>query len=118
MYTDKKYNIVADQAATYELAITWLDPSGNPVNLTGYSARMQVRLGYAEPNAVIDISSDTSNIVLGGTAGTIHITVPAVDMGFLKAPQTYVYDLRLQNGPTVTRLIEGAFQVVPAVTIG
>lgn len=113
MYTEKKYNIVADQAATYQLTVTWLDPSGNPVNLTGYTAAMQVRLGYSEPSVAA-----TATVVNGGVTGQLTVTVDATQMAALRAPQVYVYDLRVTNGATVTRLIEGTFTVVPAVTRG
>lgn len=115
MQTDKRYNIVADQASTYQLAITWLDPTGQPVNLDGYTAKMQVRLGYPEPSAVVTISSDNGEITLGGSAGTINLEISAEKMAPLAA-RVYVYDLRLDNGAVVTRLIEGTFTVQATVT--
>jgi len=111
--TTKSYNIVADQAATYELAVTWLDPNGNPVDLTHYTPAMQVRLGYNEPSVAA-----TASIVNGGVTGVLTVTIDATQMAALRAPQTYVYDLRVQTGPTVYRLIEGTFTTVPAVTRG
>ena len=110
-----RYNIIADQAATYELLVTWKDPSGTPVDLTGYTAKLQVRLGYAEPTAVVTVS-DLNGIVLGGAAGTIAISIDVTQMTALRAPQVYVYDLRLDSGGTVTRLIDGTFTTIPAVT--
>lgn len=112
-----RYNIIADQAATYQLNVTWKDSSGTPVNLTGYTAKMQVRLGINEPTAAVEVTN-TSGIVLGGSAGTIAITISATQMTALTAPQTYVYDLRLTSGDVVTRLIDGTFTTVPAVTRG
>lgn len=114
-----KYNIIADQAATYQLNVTWNDSNNTPVNLTGYTAKMQVRLGINEPTAAAEVS-EVDGIVLGGAAGTIAITISATKMTALKAPQTYVYDLRLTagSGGQVTRLIDGTFTTVPAVTRG
>lgn len=117
MQTDKKYNIVADQASTYQLTLTWLDPDNQPVDLTGYSAKMQVRLGYQEPSAIITVSSDDGEIILGGSAGTIAITISAEKMTATTA-RVYVYDLRMTVGDTVTRLIEGNFTVQASVTRG
>lgn len=112
-----RYNIIADQAATYELLVTWKDPNGTPIDLTDYTAKLQVRLGFSEPDAVVTVdSSFMGGITLGGEAGTIFITIDANQMSALRAPQVYVYDLRLDSAGTVTRLIDGNFTTIPAVT--
>jgi hypothetical protein len=55
-------------------------------------------------------------ITLGGTAGTILITVAAAYTESLPAA-TYVYDLELTSSDsTVTRILEGQFVVTPEVT--
>jgi len=38
------YNILIDQGATYTLAITYKDSAGAAINLTNYTAAMQLRL--------------------------------------------------------------------------
>ena len=37
------YDITIEQGATFRLSLVWKDSSNVPVNLTGYTARMQVR---------------------------------------------------------------------------
>lgn len=113
MITAGKYNINAYQGATYSLSLTW-ELGGTAVDLTGYSAAMQVRESVNSATAILDLSS-ASEITLGGTAGTIAIEVPASTMGSA-TPGRYLYDLELDSGSTVTRLLEGAFQILPEVT--
>ena len=36
-------NFSVDQGATYTFDVVWNDSAGQPINLTGYSAKMQVR---------------------------------------------------------------------------
>lgn len=114
-----KYNIVAEQAATYQLNITWNDSNGQPVDLTNFHAKMQIRLGFNEPDAIVTVD-DTDGITLGGELGTIAIVISAEQTALLRAPQVFVYDLRMTNdlGGEVTRLIEGTFTTIPAVTRG
>jgi len=38
-----KYSFVIEQGATLEFQLDWTDDSGNPIDLTGMHARMQVR---------------------------------------------------------------------------
>lgn len=116
MSTAGYQDLYADQGATYQLVVTYKNPAGTPINLTGYSARMQVRQNVNSTTAELDLSSTGGNpkIVLGGALGTITITVPAGDMDFEGA---YVYDLEIQSsGGIVTRLMMGRFLCRPEVT--
>lgn len=105
------YDITIEAGATFRLAITWKDDAGVAINLTGYSARMQVRETYEATDTATDpilsLTSGAGDIVLGGSAGTVVVTVPAATTQ--KLFHSYaVYDLELEasNG-VVTRLLQG-----------
>lgn len=105
------------QGASWDYSLTW-QTGGSAVNLTGYSARMQVRDSYDGGSAVVSLTSGTG-ITLGGTAGTIGLELSATATAALDGtPNTqYVYDLELVSGAGyVTRLVEGRFYVFPEVT--
>jgi hypothetical protein len=93
--------------------MTW-KIAGTAVNLTGYTAAMQVREN-ADASATILSLTNGSGITLGGTAGTIAIAVSANTMGSAIAGN-YVYDLELNSGSQVTRLIQGLFAIQAEVT--
>jgi hypothetical protein len=107
------YNIVCPQGATLTTTFAWTNNS-SAVNLTSYSASMQVRDTYTSASPVLSIVSPT-NITLGGSLGTIAISVPASTTAGLVA-KNYVYDLELQYSGVVTRLVQGKFVVTPEVT--
>lgn len=109
------YNITAEQGATLTRTVTWKNSVGDPINLTGYTARMQVRADYDSTTAVLTLTTENGGITLGGSAGTIVITATATATTALSA-STYVYDLELVLGSTVTRLIQGSFVVNAEVT--
>jgi hypothetical protein len=110
-------NIVVEQGATFTLNATWQAADGTPVDLTGYSARMQARQTYASTTAVLNLTNAGGNITLGGTAGTVVVTVSATATAALTAPWSGVYDLELASaGGVVTRLLEGSLRVTPEVT--
>jgi len=110
------YNITCDQGATFKRTITWTNQARTPYNLTGYTARMQVRSTVSASNVELELTTSNSRITLGGAAGTINLTVPAVTTAAL-TPGLYVYDLELISaGGEVTRLIEGNFNVKAEVT--
>ena len=112
-----QYNIVADQGATLQRTVTWLDANDQPVNLTGYTARMQVRQRYVSTSTVLSLtSSPAAGISLGTTNGQITITVSATSMAAVEAGE-YRYDLELVSGSgVVTRLLMGSFTVRAEVT--
>jgi hypothetical protein len=115
------YNLCIDQNATFALTLTWFQGSccgavGSapaPVNLTEYTANLQIR-PYALSSTILYDAS--SNITLGGTAGTIAISIPA------SATENFtwwsgVYDLLLTDPfGNVTRLLSGSVSVCPGVT--
>jgi hypothetical protein len=107
------YNITAYQGATYNLDITWAI-GGTAVDLTNYSAAMQVRENANAPVAVFSLTNG-SGITLGGTAGTIGINISATAMASATAG-FYAYDLELNSGGEVTRLLQGNFEIVAEVT--
>jgi hypothetical protein len=110
------YNITADQGATFTRQLTWKDSAGSAVDLTSYTARMQLRSSVdAAGAAVLELTTENNRIVLGGTAGTISLSVPAAAMGSVAA-DTYAYDLELVSGLVVTRLVQGSFDLRGEVT--
>jgi hypothetical protein len=108
------YDITCPQGATFDRTFTY-SVAGTPVNLTGYTAALQVRAGYDAGTALISVSTGGSGVVLGGTAGTIAVTIAASVTGAVDAG-SYAYDLELYQGSTVTRLLQGAFVVSGGVT--
>lgn len=113
MISPGTYNITAYQGATFNYVATW-SIGGTAVDLTNYSAAMQVRTTYTSGSAIFSLTNG-SGITLGGTAGTITAEISAAAMGAATAGQ-YVYDLELDSGSEVTRLLQGDFTIKAEVT--
>jgi len=110
------YDLLIEQGATFRLELAWkLD--GTAVDLTNYSARMQVRGAVEAATALLSLTSAAGGgITLGGAAGTITIVASAAQTAALTI-RTGVYDLELESaGGEVTRLLQGAVAVSPQVT--
>jgi hypothetical protein len=109
-----KYNVTCPQGSTFDVQFTY-KINKFPVDLTGYTARMQVRETHLSPDTLISLSNG-SGITLGGVAGTINILISSQNTQGFK-PVSHVYDLELvsANG-SVTRILEGKFNVTPEVT--
>ena len=109
------YNFTIMQGSTFQRIITKKDASGTPVNLTGYTARMQAR-NDLNSAVVLDLTTENGGIVLGGVAGTIELNITATATASLIAPNTLIYDLELVNGAVVNRQLQGEIRVSAEVT--
>ena len=115
-----KHNFVIEQGATFPLYIKWQDPDGNPIDLTGYRIRMQIRQtpGSASTLLSFDSSSLTTGQTIGSldSAGVIDLELSAA----LTAALSFTlaeWDLTATSaGGEVTRLVEGKASVSPGVT--
>jgi hypothetical protein len=109
------YDILIEQGATYSQVITYKE-AGVAVNLTGYTARMQVRSTLESATTVVELTTANGRIALGGTAGTITLTIASTDTAALTSGRG-VYDLELVSGSgIVTRLLQGVATISRNVT--
>ena len=109
------HNWTIEQGANWSRRVTWL-VSDVAVNLTGYTARMDVRLRHSSADKVLALSSPSAGITLGGIAGTIDIALTAAQTAAI-GEGLYVYDLELVSSTgVVTRLLEGTVTVTPNTT--
>ena len=110
------YDILIEKGATFQLSLTWKAPNGTPYDLTGYTARMQVRKAYSSTTTLLSLTSANSDIVLGGVAGTIIVTATATATAAIDATRG-VYDLELvAPSGVVTRVLKGDVEISPEVT--
>lgn len=116
MATAGIYNFIMDQGSTYTVQMVYLDPNGNPIDLTGCTAKMQLRLQYGDPTAALTLTTGGGGIVIDGPTGTINITATD-EQTLVLEPTFYVYDLDIIDGSVITRLVQGQVTVRPEVTI-
>lgn len=111
-------DLLIEAGATFEVLLTWEDPDGDPIDVTGFDARMQVRNNTG--TLLLDLTSDpAAGLTLGGAAGTIAIRVGADDTDELDAGVAY-YDLELvsqSDATEVVRLVEGSVTINAQVTV-
>lgn len=134
------YDIPAEQGSDFLLHIRYLNEDGTPVDLTNYTAKMQVRRSYEMDGVLASFTSSPFGVTVGNTGGisggyvggitlncsisgstgyTGGIFVTAVGAGMANMPiGKFVYDLQLLGvtGGGVVRLVEGRFDSSARVT--
>ena len=111
------------QGATFSQTLIW--EVGNPpapVDLTGYSAKIQVRSSAKSKTVILELSTANGRLTLGTggdmTTGAINLFVSASDTAQLSVCEQVkaVYDLEMTSGYTVSRILQGNVILVPEVT--
>ena len=121
-----KYSFVIEQGATLNLELQYKDVNGNPIDLTGYGGKMQIRPEVNSPTAYITLSSSLqpdgtglnfsgSNGTTPPTSGSIGMYISAISSSALDFNQA-VYDLEIYTGNTVFRILEGQVKLSLNVT--
>ena len=126
-----RYSFTIEQGATLDFELAYKDSNDNPIDLTGYQGRMQLRPSAGSDIKYITLSSsladDGTGLNFSGsdglnppTSGTIGIFISANSSSQLDFGEA-IYDLELATGsvyPIVTRLLEGQIQLSKNVTTG
>ena len=112
--TPGKYNMICPQGATFAKQLTYTIDD-EPVDLTTYTARMQVREKYTSKTFAVNLTTENGGITLGDDSGTIDLYI-ADEVTSEISPKEYVYDIELVSSGEVYRLLEGKFIVTPEVT--
>jgi len=91
----------------------------NPPNLTGYTGDMQVR-STAGSTIILEATTSNTNpasqgvMTLGGTLGTVNVTIPAV---LITTPGNYLYELKLVDpSGVISKPLGGQFVIQSSVT--
>jgi hypothetical protein len=108
------HDLIIDQGATWKVNLLYKDPAGDPINLTGYTAQLQLRTSYDAASASLSLANGTG-ITITANTGNIAILATATQTNSLVAGD-YVYDLEITLSGEVTRLIQGRAIVRPQVT--
>jgi hypothetical protein len=110
-----KYNLVCDQATTFNFQFQVLNDN-TPWNLLNYEVVMTVRPFVGASTTTVVASNANGRIAVDGPNGRITVTIDAATTAAIVAGR-YAYDLVLDSGSVVTRILEGKFVVTGAVTI-
>lgn len=86
-----------------------------PIDMAGYTARMQVRSKLEDPTVLLELTTENSKITIDNVNKTITLLIAATDTTALTWV-TGVYSLELIVGTTVTTLIAGSITVKKEVT--
>lgn len=110
------YDSAIAQGSDWYINFQYEDSNGVPINLNGYTGKMQFRSLPNDPIVALTLDS-AQGIDIVGYLGLIKVHATANQTGSMSAGY-YYYDLEVTAPTTniVTRIIQGQFQINPQVT--
>jgi hypothetical protein len=129
-----RYSFTIEQGTTTNFEIQYKDSNNTPVDLTGYTGRMQIASNYSsDPNRTVyltlssSLRADGTGLNFSGsngntppTSGSIGIYIAACTSSLLTF-STAKYDLEIYSGsgacPLTVRLLEGQISLSNQVTV-
>lgn len=121
-----KYSFTIEQGATLNFEIQYKDSNNVPIDLTGGEGRMQIRVTKDNPVYLLNLSSSLqpdgtglnfngANGITDPISGSIGVYISAVSSSLLNF-DTAFYDLEIQLGTEVFRVLEGEVKLSKEVT--
>ncbi len=86
-----------------------------PVDLAGYTARMQIRAKLEDSAIIKELTTENSGIIIDNTLKTITVTISATDTAAFTF-STAVYSIELVKGVVVTPFANGSVSLTKEVT--
>lgn len=119
------YNIYIEQGATFLKECTYKDSEGTPIDLTGMEMSAQIRRSYSDEDATQVITVTILDQTIPANLGRFDLSISAEDTAAIpvsaavdfETPTTpYAWDLVLNTGSSVIRLMQGTAYVSPEIT--
>lgn len=116
MAATPKVNLIINQGATFRYKFIWKDAKKRLIDVTGFTARMQIRPTIDSLTVLATLDTESSGISLGATAGTVSLYLSSATTTAYTWTSG-VYDLELiSSSGEIFRLVGGTITVSPEVT--
>jgi hypothetical protein len=115
------YNFTIEQGATFTRTLKYKDSSGNPINLSDYAIRMQIREKISSTTSIISLTESSTSggsiisVINTGDGNSFTIKISATDTAAMSF-DTAAYDLEIERDNNVTRLLQGRVKLSKEVT--
>jgi len=120
------YNFTCEQGSTFTRLIELeepdlvADPTGNtfvPIDINGYSARMQVRRTIESTSYLVYLTTENGGLIINPTDADNQIVISMADEVTASISVSGVYDLEIESPEgVVSRILQGVFTLSPEVT--
>lgn len=109
------YNMNIDAGEDYNVTFIYKDDAGDIIDLTNFTARMQLRRTIDASTVEKEMTTASGHIVITPAEGQVKLDIPNAETTALSGQ--YFYDLELvSDSDIVTRMIQGKVIISGEVT--
>jgi hypothetical protein len=115
------YNMTCDQGSTFLRTFVLeyqdaIDPNlYHPHNLSGYTARMQIRRDISSSTVLAELTTENGKISVGGSNGEVTVTMTAQQTALIERSGVYDIEIVSPSGE-VQKIVRGDFVLNLEVT--
>ncbi len=110
-----KYHFIVEKGKIRTFAARWKDSAGDPVDLTGWKAKMQIKEVQSDTVPLLELTTDNGKIPELDETGVVLVTITTADS--LLLTEDCVYDLQLEDLTQEDHpFLIGEIRVIPEIT--
>lgn len=111
------YNFTIEQGVTFRRVWTVYDENGDPIDLTGFTARMQIRPEVESATVMVALTTSNGGLTLGGDSGEIEVYMSDTTTSSVETEGYYDLEI-ISPSPDfeVTRVLKGKVRLDAEVT--
>lgn len=111
-------DLVIKQGSTYRQEFVYKDDDNEIVDLTGYTARMQIRPDVESETIIADLTTENDGITIDGPNGSIELFISHTDTAGMTPTKNAGYDLEIVDSVSgdVNRIFGGKVEIDPEFT--
>jgi len=110
-------DLIIEQGTDWDDEVLLVDDGGDPIDLTGYTARSSIKRSADDAEALVEMSTDNGRISIGATTGSVYRTLTSSETVNFDW-HSGIHDMILISGSgRITRVCAGAVTVLPRLTV-
>ena len=110
-------NFEVDQNATFNFILEYKDDNGNAIDLSGASAKMQIRDTKGGNKLAVTLTSPSGGITIDGPNGKLNVKLTPTQTNKLFFPKSSYDIMVIDSNSNKIKLLEGFMTLNRSVTI-
>lgn len=104
-----------DQYASFQTTITWTEDDGTPIDMTGYTVKMDIKTGY-DGNLILSLDSADDSITVVEASGQMTFVITPSQTASFNFVRAFFDVVATSPDGFATRVIEGTFLLNKGIT--
>jgi len=110
-----QYDFIIESGISFILPLLWEDENGDPVDITGYDAQLEIRQTKTSPDVLLKLSVSNGKITVGGANGIFTLNCAPADTEDLEF-QDAVYDMLIEKDTIRQKFLSGKVSMGRTIT--